>query len=165
MLRRVARDGAAPLELRDVKEPGLEAVGRGPEIVATRDRRADGALHPGRAQRHGVVIALQILAWIIIDRLPRLGIDAARPGDLADIGDGLEELTVHPVEAVLEAVPAGMDDELAILAIEFGVDEDVGPGLVIVPGVVRIVLVIPADLACRGVDGEGAAGVEIVAGA
>src|SRR6202043_3924548 len=44
-----------------------------------------------------------------------------------------------------------------------GVDDDVRAGLVIVHRVVRRVLMIPLDLAGRGIDGERAVGVEIVA--
>src|SRR5262249_55239775 len=57
-----------------------------------------------------------------------------------------------------------MGNDLAILAIDPGVDENVGAGLVIVPVVVRRVLVPPSDLAAAGVEGDGAVGEEVIAG-
>src|SRR5947207_12268241 len=58
-----------------------------------------------------------------------------------------------------------MRDDLAVLAVDLGVDKDVGAGLVIVAIVVRRVLVPPRDLAAGRVEGDRAVGVEIVAGA
>ena len=56
-----------------------------------------------------------------------------------------------------------MRDELAILAINSGVDQDVRPGLIVVAVVVRRVLVPPGDPAIRCVERDGAVGEEIVA--
>src|SRR5437763_12648837 len=56
-----------------------------------------------------------------------------------------------------------MGKNLSVLAVDLGVDQDVGAGLVVVPIVVRRVLMPPGDLAAARVEGDGARGVEIVA--
>ena len=144
----IGRDRGAALQRRDVDELGLLAVGGRPVIGA-----AGGVgTHP---PRHLVVvhigalgIELEVLAGLVLDRLAGLGIDALGPGDLIDMLGGLEELAVAAIEDVFEAVAARMRDDLAILAVHLGVDEDVGAGLVVVAVVVGRILEIPAR-ACR----------------
>ena len=57
-----------------------------------------------------------------------------------------------------------MGDQLAVLAVDLGVDEDVARHLVVVAVVVRRVLEVPFDLAVGGVERDRAVGEEVVAG-
>src|SRR5882757_4424592 len=57
-----------------------------------------------------------------------------------------------------------MGDELAWLAGNLSVDQDVGAGSIIIPHVARDVLVVPVHLAGVGIPGDQAVGVEVVAG-
>ena len=58
----------------------------------------------------------------------------------------LRNWPLSAVERVVEAVAAGVGQDLAVLAVDLGVDQDVGAGLVIVHRVVRRVLVVPLIL-------------------
>src|SRR5580704_9713178 len=57
-----------------------------------------------------------------------------------------------------------MGENLAVLAIDLGVEQDVGAGLVIIHRVVRRVLVEPLDPSVRRIDRQRAVGEEVVAG-
>jgi hypothetical protein len=107
---------------------------------------------------------LEVLGRIVFERLAGLGIDALGPVRFLDVLSGLEELPVEPVEGVFEAVAPGMGQDLAVLAVDLGVDDDVAAGLVIVAIVIRRVLVEPPDLAAGGIEGDRARRIEIVAG-
>jgi hypothetical protein len=76
----------------------------------------------------------------------------------------VEELPVEPVEGVFEAVAPRVRQDLAVLAVDLGVDDDVAAGLVVVAVVVGRVLVEPPDLAGCGVEGDRARRIEVVAG-
>src|SRR5215831_20922706 len=56
-----------------------------------------------------------------------------------------------------------MGDHLAVLAVDLGIDQHVAADLVVVVIVVRRILEVPRDLAVRGIEGDRAVGVEIVA--
>src|SRR5262249_43032926 len=108
-------------------------------------------------------IDLDIPAWIVVERLAGLRIDALGPVHLLDRLRGFEKLPVDAIEGVCEAVTARMEQDLPILTVYPGVDENVAAGLVVVAVIVGRVLVIPPDLAGRGIEGDCAVGVEIVA--
>jgi hypothetical protein len=72
-------------------------------------------------------------------------------------------LAVEAVEHVTETVAGRVRDDFAVLAVDLGVDQDVAADLVVVVVVVGRVLVVPSDLAVRGVEGDRTVGVEIVA--
>src|SRR5262249_29535672 len=145
----VDRDGAATFLRRNVEVAGLAAVGRRPEIGAAADGGADLARRLIDDGPGALGIGLHLFAWIVVDRLAGLLIDAFGPGDHLDVLGGFEELAVEAIEHVVEAIATGMRDDLAILAVDLGVDEDVSAGLVVVTIVVRRVLEMPCDLAAR----------------
>src|SRR5262249_41552296 len=68
----------------------------------------------------------------------------------------------EPVEGVVEAVPVGVHHELAILAIDLAVNDDLRARSVVVVDVVRGVLEVPTDLAVAHAKRHGGVGVEIV---
>src|SRR5713101_3073028 len=147
----VAGDIGAAFEFRDVEQLGLLAVGGGPEIVATRYSRAyAGRLGAGKNLCHRVGVGLQLLGGVVVDGFAGLGIDALGPGYARHILGGLQELPVLPVKRIMETVACRMGKELAVLAVDLAVDQDMGPGLVVVHGVVRRVLVEPPDAPGRG---------------
>src|SRR5207237_24061 len=84
--------------------------------------------------------------------------DALGPGHLLDVLRGLEELAAAALKGVVEAVAAGMRDDLAVLAVDFRVDQDVGAGLVVVAIVVGRVLVSSRNLAGSGIEGDRGGG-------
>src|SRR5262249_54528468 len=67
------------------------------------------------------------------------------------------------IEHVVEAVAAGVHHELAILAIDLGVDDRMLGDLIVVIRIVGRVLVAPFDLAVRGREREHAGGPLVVA--
>src|SRR5262249_34688350 len=139
-------------------------VGCRPEIGAAGDGRAHPAGEIVLIGVGGLGIDLEVLGRIVLERLAGLGIDALGPVRFLDVLRGLEELPVEPVEGVFEAVAAGMGQDFAVFAVHLGVNDDVAAGLVVVAIVVGRVLVKPPDLAGRGIEGDGARRVEIVAG-
>src|SRR5262249_53221647 len=87
-----------------------------------------------------------------------------RPGQLIDVLLAGHERAVDAVERIVETIARDVDDELAILAVDLGVDDRVLGDLVVVVGVVRGVLEAPLDLAVRWADREHACGPFVVAG-
>ena len=75
----------------------------------------------------------------------------------------LQELSVEAIEGVVEAIACGVGHDLAILAAHLRVDEDVRADFIIVHRVVGRVLMMPLDLAGRGIDRQRAVGIEVVA--
>src|SRR5262249_53512763 len=129
----------------DVDELGPLAVGRRPEVGA--------AVHVGAGVLEDVGAALpldreilHVLARIIVDRLAGLGIDAFGPGHLIGVLRRLEELAVLAIECVVEAVAVGVDEKLAIVAVDLAVDDDLRTGGIIVAIVVRGMLEEPLHL-------------------
>ena len=144
----VVGDVVAAFDARNVDEAGVPAVGGGPVIVAAGVARADVAGHLVVVDVRRLGVDLHVLARIVVDRPAGLGIDPLGPGHLG-VGHRVDELAAVAVEHVVEAAAARMGDDLAVLAVHLGVDEDVGAGLVIVVVVVRRVLEMPDDLAGR----------------
>src|SRR4029077_16215770 len=101
----------------------LLTVGRRPEIGAAMHVGAGILEHVGAALP-GQREVLHVLGRIVVDRLSGLGIDALGPGDLGGILYRLEELAVLPVDGVVEAVAVGVREQLAVLAADFAVDDD-----------------------------------------
>src|SRR6185295_4554316 len=99
----------------------------------------------------------------VVDRLAGLLIDTLGPEDVLDIGLGHHGLPVVALHGVEEAVAPRMGDQLAALAANRAVDQDMGAGLVVVPEVARRVLEEPVHLAVVRIPGDQAVGVEIVA--
>src|SRR5262249_55557223 len=140
------------------------AVGRRPIVVAAGSVRTYAARALVGIDLRPFGIDLEVLALIVLDGLAGLGIDALRPGHVLDVLHRLDELPAAAIEGVIEAVATGMRDDLAVLAVHLGVDQDVGAGLVIVAVVIRRVLVPPRDLAVRRIECDRARRIEIVAG-
>src|SRR5262249_40082051 len=159
---RIRNDIGAALVAGDVEEPGLLAIGGWPEIGAAVHVRT-GILHLVGAALPVQREALHVLVAVVVNRLAGLRSNAFGPAPLAGILDGAEELAVLPVERVVETVAVGVDQELAVLAVDPAVDNDLRAGGVIVAVVVRGVLEVPLDLAGRGIEGDRAVGEEIVA--
>ena len=84
---------------------------------------------------------------IVVERPAGLGVEAGRPVQLVDILLAGDERAVGAVERVEEAVARGMHHQLAVLAVDLGVDDRVLGDLVEVIGIVGRVLVAPLDLA------------------
>src|SRR5262249_57491554 len=74
------------------------------------------------------------------------------------------ERPVDAGERIIKAVARDVNDELAILAVDLGVDDRVLGDLVVVVGVVRCVLEAPLDLAVGRADREHARRPLVVAG-
>src|SRR5262249_44492416 len=160
----VLRDLCAGGERRNVDELGLLAVGGWPVIVAAGRGRAHLLGLRARHRRGSPGIDLDILARVVIDRLASLRIDALGPVDVLEVGLDHEGLPVAALHGVEEAVARRVRDQLAVLAGDLAVDQNVRARLVIVPRVVRRVLEEPVHLAVVGIPGDHAVGVEIVAG-
>src|SRR5262249_25656318 len=142
----VRRDVGAALVAGDVDEPGRAAVSVRPEIGAAMYVRAGVALDVGAALPV-VRIGLHVLAGIVVHRLAGLGIDALGPGHLGAVLRALEELAVDAIEGVVEPVAVGMGEELAVLAIDLAVDDDLRAAGVVIAIVVGGVLEVPLHLA------------------
>src|SRR5262249_26962136 len=108
-------------------------------------------------------IDLDGAAWIVVDGPAGLWVDALGPREVLDGLGRLEELTVEAIEHVIETVAGRMRDNFPVLAVDFGIDEDVATDLVVVVIVVRRVLEVPRDLAVRRIEGNRAVGVQVVA--
>src|SRR6266852_8396152 len=108
-------------------------------------------------------IGLGVFAWVVVERLAGLLVEALGPVDLR-IGLRQDRLTVEAVEGVEEAVAGRVGDELARLPGDVAVDQDVGADLVVVPHVAGCELDIPVHVAGVGLVGYGAVGIEVVAG-
>src|SRR5581483_1345592 len=92
-----------------------------------------------------------------------VGADAAGPGEFLDEGLGDQDFAGEAVEDVEEAVAIALQEELAGLAAEVGVDKDGRFGGIPIVEVVRGELVIPLELAGGGVERDDGGGVEVVA--
>src|SRR5215472_5245417 len=92
------------------------------------------------------LVGLQRLVRVVLDRLAGLGIDAVCPVDLLSVLLRLDELPVIAIEGIEKAVAAEMCDDLAILAVYFGVDQLIDSDLVIVEEVTGRVLEVPCHL-------------------
>src|SRR5262249_46858331 len=157
---RIGHDVGAAFVASDVHEPRLLTEGGWPEVGAAVHVRT-GALHDLGATLPREREILHVLGGIVVDRLAGLRIDALGPGDLGGILHGFQELAVLPVERVVEAVAVGMDEELAVLAAELAVDDDLRAAGVVVAVVVGGMLGVPADLAGGGVGRDRTVGEEI----
>src|SRR5262249_10182680 len=136
--------------------------GRRAEIRTGRDGRGDAA---GGLVLHtigGFGVKLEVLGGIVFDRLAGFEVDTLGPVHLLDCLHGLEELAIDAVERIFEAVAPRMGENPAVFTVDLGVDDDVAASLVVVAVIVRRVLVVPPDLAGRGVERDGARGVEVV---
>ncbi len=159
----VVEHGLAGGHGRDVDEPRLGAVGGRPVIVAAVVRWAKLLERRARDQVADARIGLDVLAWVIVERLAGLLIEALGPIDVVHIGLGDDDLAVVAVHRIEEAVAGRMGDELARLAVDRAVDENVGPDLVEVPGIAGRVLEVPVHLAGIGIPRDRAVGEEVIA--
>src|SRR6185295_3593476 len=118
---------------RNVEELGLRAVGRRPVVVAAGAVGAKPLHRLGLRGRGGARIELHVLGWIVVDGLAGLLVDAFGPVDVVHVGFGRDDLAVVALHGVGEAVTRRMRDQLAVLAGDLAVDENVRADLVIVP--------------------------------
>ena len=107
-------------------------------------------------------IDLDVLGRIVVDRLAGLLVDALGPVDV-HVGLGHDHRAVRPLHRVEEAVARGMRHQLARLARDLAVDEDVRADLVEIPHVAGRVLEVPVHLAGVGIVRDRAVGEEVVA--
>src|SRR5262249_17230686 len=75
---------------------------------------------------------------------------------------GQQDLPVRALHGVDEAVARGVRHELARLAVDLAVDQDVGADLVVVPHVIGRVLEVPVHVAGVGIVGDRAVGEQVV---
>src|SRR2546423_6914209 len=101
-------------------------------------------------------VFLHVLGRIVIERTAGLGIEAGGPVQLIDVLLAGDERAIDPVERVEEPVAGGVHHQLAIFAIDLGVDDRVFGDLVKVVGVIGRVLVAPFDLAVARADRQHA---------
>src|SRR5262249_33214034 len=116
-------DRVAALDRRDVEEPELRIVGGRLPVLAAEMRRA-GARRALPA--HAVValgVNLNVLGRIVVERAASLRIEPGRPVELVDVLAAVHERAVHPVERVEEPVARRMHHELAVLAVDLGLDQ------------------------------------------
>ena len=95
-------------------------------------------------------------------RLAGLLVDALGPVDL-HVGLGEHHRAIGTLHRVDEAVARRMRDQLARLAADLSVDQDVGADLVVIEHVARRELEIPVHVAGVGIPRDHAVGIEVVA--
>src|SRR5215475_7496284 len=76
-----------------------------------------------------------------------------------------QRAAVVAIERIVEAVAGEMAEHLAHLAVDIDVVEQMDADLVIVPGIVGQILVIPDELAGIDIERDHGVGIEVVAGA
>src|SRR3954468_21433741 len=131
----VGLDVGAAFVAGDVEKIGFLTERGRPEIGAAMYVGA-GVLEHVVAALPVVVEGLHVLAGIVIHRLAGFRIETLGPGDLGGILHALEELAVEAIEGVTEAVAVGVRKQLAVLAVDFAVDDDLGAGGIVVAVVV-----------------------------
>src|SRR5215471_6380993 len=90
-------------------------------------------------------VYLHVLGRIVVERQPSFGVQAACPVELVDILFAGHERSVGTVESIEEAVAGRMDHELAILAVDLGIDDRVLGDFIVVVGIVGSILETPFD--------------------
>src|SRR4029077_3053892 len=108
-------------------------------------------------------VVLNVASGVVVERVASFRIEAGGPVQLIDILAAGNERTVDAVERVEEAIARGMDHELAVLAIDLGVDDRVLGDFVVVVGIVGGILVAPFDLAVVRAERQHARGPLVVA--
>src|SRR5580704_10599095 len=135
------------------------------------DRLMRHTAMPGRASSlHAVAaqcsrfryVALHIELRIVFDRLAGLGIETPGPVEIIHVLPALDEAAIGAIERVEEAIAPEMSYDLAALAVDRGVVEQMNAVLVGVPRVVRRVLVMPDELAGLDIDRHRRIRIEIV---
>src|SRR5882757_2554717 len=114
------------------------------------------ALGLGAATVGALGIDLDVRVGIVVERLAGLGVETRRPVHLVGVLLAGDERAVGAVERVEIAVAGGMDDKLAVLAADLGIDDRVLGDFVEVIGIVRGVLIAPLDLAVGGAERQHA---------
>src|SRR5262249_41870168 len=124
------------------------------------------AFHRIAAQRARVrYIALHVERRVIFERLSGLGVETLSPVQVVDVLAAAHEAAVVAIERIVEAVAGEMAEHLAHLAVDIDVVEQMDADLVIVPGIVGQILVIPDELAGIDIERDHGVGIEVVAGA
>ncbi len=120
---RVGGDVGAAFARPDIEELGLVGVGRRPKICTAVDvgARIPDGVGDGFPI---VIIGLHVLAGIVVERLAGLRINPFGPVQLRDILHSHEELAVETVEGVVETVTVRVNHQLAVVAIDLAVDDD-----------------------------------------
>src|SRR5947207_2700229 len=96
-------------ESRNVDQPGSPTIGRRPEIVTAEGRWAKLLERPWNEVRHSSV-GLDILARIVVERLPGLLIDTSGPVDIVEVRLDAEHLAVLAIHRVEKAVTRRMGE-------------------------------------------------------
>src|SRR5262249_35549128 len=147
----------AALDRRNVEQLELGIVGGGLPVLAAEVRRAQPfALGLGTGAVAARRIFLHVGVRVVVERPAGLGIEARRPVQLVDVLLAEHERAVGAVERVVETVARRVHHELAILAVDLGVDDRVLGDFIEVVRIVRGVLVTPLDLAVVGAEREHA---------
>src|SRR5262249_48949249 len=119
-------DVVAAFERRDVEQPQFRIVGRRLPVLAAEMRWAQLlTLRLGASAMAVRVVNLHAAGGMVVERPTGFGIEARRPIQLVDILLAGNERAVGAVERIEEAVARRVDNELAILAIDLGVDDRV----------------------------------------
>src|SRR5262245_27824572 len=123
-------------------------IGAGLPVLAAEMRGAQPpALRLGAAAVAAGRIFLHVGVGIVVERQAGFRVEPGRPVQVIDVLLAQDERAVGAVERVVEAVARSVHNELAILAIDLGVDDRMLRDLVVIVGVVWGVLVTPLDLA------------------
>src|SRR5499427_6805137 len=148
---------------RDVDQVQFGIKGRGLPVLAAWRRRTPRRNRIGARGVAPLHIGLHVLGGIVVERPAGLGVDTLGPGQLIDILFAGDEGTVDAIERVIEAVARPVHHQLAILAVDLGIDDLVLGDFVIVVRVVGRILEPPLDLAVVGVERQHARGPFVVA--
>src|SRR5438477_8939609 len=110
-------------------------------------------------------VFLHVLGRVVVERLAGLRVEAGRPVQLVDVLLAGDERAVDPVERIEEPVARRVHDELAVLAVDLGVDDGMLGDFIEIVRVVGGVLIAPLDLAVGRAQCQDAGGPLVVAGA
>src|SRR5579871_3926985 len=159
-------DVVTALDGRDVEQAQLRIIGGRLPVLATRVSRAKLlTLRLGATAVRALGIGLAVGVGIIVDRLACLGVEAGRPVHLVGVLLAGDEGAVGAIKRVEVAVAGGVHHELAVLAVDLGVDDRVFGDFVEIIGIIRRVLEAPFDLAVIRAQRQHARGPLVVAGA
>src|SRR6266436_6169116 len=159
-------DVVAAFNRGNVDEAEFRIVGARLPVLAAGNRRAQFfAFRLGAGAVAALVVNLHIGVWVVIERPAGLRIETGRPVQLVDILLAGNERSVDTVERVEETIARRMNNELAVLAVDLGVDDRVLGDLIVIVRVVGGILVAPLDLAVGRADRQDAGRPLVVAGA
>src|SRR5215216_2688032 len=156
-------DAIAALDYGDVPELQIRIVGRRRPVLAAHVAGADVGFKIAAAWRHRGDVGLHGLVRVILDRLAALRVESFGPCDFLDERQAPDELAGGAIDRIGEAVAVRFERELPRTVRSGNIDQHVFRHAVIIVGVIWRVLIVPLDLAGRGVKGQRAVGVKVVA--